>query len=459
MAGLTAQDMAILKDYAEKGNRELYWNYLAQTPGNDGYGLLALGVVRNDNMPGALANQYAQNQAQSVNGVRMSERQWDAFGQDLMRHDYRFRKEHFDNDDAKQALNLPVKDVQTVHDRSFRDAGITPDAWTPRPLLEAARRHGGEPAAEGVWQTMLDSQALGTKRLVATLSDTAYRYNDEGLPAARYVGQLTLATAAASQTLSNKNPDQIGMVPLYHDFDAREGTWYSVNSMAAGMGAWNPIRRETDPARIRELNDTRALRQEVQERAKDFHPLDPYRTLAKSPKTLADASDTHAPTRHAANLTGSKDATFERLTEANMTRDAEGKRVATQVYATSSEAHELSPHAKNLQSDSQQQVWLLSLRHGLPWDQGMDNTVAAIAHHARADGLTSINQFHVTGGQIRYGQYDGYTLKDGSIDARVAANTPVEISQRGLQQVDQAMSQPQESRVAESSPPTMAMRA
>lgn len=432
MAGLTTQDMAILKHYAIEGNRELYWNYLAQTPGNDGYGLLALGVVRNDNMPGALANQYAQNQAQSVNGVRMSERQWDTFGQDLMRRDYEFRKEHFEKGDVEQALNLPVKDVQRVHDGSFRDAGITPDAWTPRPLLEAARRHGGEAAAEGVWQTMLDSQAMGTKRLVSTLADTAYRYNDEGLPAARYVGQLTLATAAASQTLPNTNPDQIGSVPLHHDFDAREGAWYSVNSVAAGMGAWNAIRRETDPARIRELNDTRALRQEVQERARDFHPLDPHRTLARSPKTLADAS---------------------------MTQDSEGKRVAAQVSATSADAHEFSLHAKNLLNDSQQQIWQLSQRLGLPWDQGMDNTVAAIAHHARADGLTGINQFHVNRGQICYGQFDGYTLKDGSIDARVAANTPVEISRQGLLQADQAMSQPQDSRVAESSPPTMAMRA
>ncbi|MEZ5700741.1 MAG: hypothetical protein R3E42_00310 [Burkholderiaceae bacterium] len=390
MAGLTTQDMEILKNYAEKGNRELYWNYLAQTPGNDGYGLLALGVVRNDNMPGALANQYAQNQAQSVNGVRMSERQWDAFGQDLMRRDYEFRQAHLTMVRAVQALNLPVKEVQIAHDQTFGDAGITPDAWTPRPLLEAARRHGGEPAAEGVWQTMLDSQALGTKRLVATLHRTR-RTTATTMKAFRppAIGQLTLATTAASQTLPNTNPEQIGSVALHRDFDAREGAWYSVNSVAAGMGAWNAIRRETDPARIRELNDTaRALRQEVQERArKGLHPLDPHRTLAKSPKTLADGSDTHAPTRHAANLTGSDDATFERLTEASMTQDAEGKRVATQVSATSAEAHELSPHAQNLLNDCQQQVWQLSQRHGLPWDQGMENTVAAIAHHARADAL------------------------------------------------------------------------
>ncbi|MEZ5705673.1 MAG: hypothetical protein R3E56_10550 [Burkholderiaceae bacterium] len=137
------------EELRRKGNRELYWNYLAQTPGNDGYGLLALGVVRNDNMPGALANQYAQNRAQSVRGVRMSERQWDAFGQDLMR-DYEFRQAHFDNGEAVQALNLPVKEVQIVHDQTFGDTGITPDAWTPRPLLEAARRHEASLLPKGV---------------------------------------------------------------------------------------------------------------------------------------------------------------------------------------------------------------------------------------------------------------------------------------------------------------------
>lgn len=54
MSGLNNKDVEILSFYAENGNRELYWNYLAQKPGNDGYGLLALGVVRNDNVPGRL---------------------------------------------------------------------------------------------------------------------------------------------------------------------------------------------------------------------------------------------------------------------------------------------------------------------------------------------------------------------------------------------------------------------
>src|SRR3546814_4021377 len=65
MARLDQRDMAILHHYVEEQNRELYWNYLAQHEGNDGYGLLALGVVRNDSMPGAVANNFAQNHARS----------------------------------------------------------------------------------------------------------------------------------------------------------------------------------------------------------------------------------------------------------------------------------------------------------------------------------------------------------------------------------------------------------
>lgn len=47
MSGLNQKNIEILQQYASKGNRELYWNYLAQKEGSDGYGLLALGVVRN----------------------------------------------------------------------------------------------------------------------------------------------------------------------------------------------------------------------------------------------------------------------------------------------------------------------------------------------------------------------------------------------------------------------------
>jgi len=139
--GLNQQDLNILGHYADQGNRLLYWNYLAQHQGNDHYGLLALGVVRNDNMPGAVSNTYAQMQVSGTNNRTLSERQWEAFGQDLVKRDFAFRKEHMDKGETGLALNLPVKDVQKAHDAAFHQANITPDAWTPRHLPEAARAH------------------------------------------------------------------------------------------------------------------------------------------------------------------------------------------------------------------------------------------------------------------------------------------------------------------------------
>jgi hypothetical protein len=161
MPGLNERDMEVLRHYAQQGNRELYWNYLAQTPGNDGYGKLALGVVRNDNMPGAVANAYAQNYARVHSGRTLSEREWDNFGENLVRLDLEQREARMRAGRPDQALNLPVSDVRNAHDRAFEQVGISPNAWTPRELLEAAHRRGGDQGAERVWGNMLDNAALG----------------------------------------------------------------------------------------------------------------------------------------------------------------------------------------------------------------------------------------------------------------------------------------------------------
>ena len=129
MSGLNGQDIEILRQYAEQGNRELYWNYLAQKPGNDGYGLLALGVVRNDNVPGQVANSYAQSYAREHNGVTMSERRWESFGDDLVRADLAARERQMGANRPDLALNLPVRDVQNAHDVTFNRYGIDPKKY------------------------------------------------------------------------------------------------------------------------------------------------------------------------------------------------------------------------------------------------------------------------------------------------------------------------------------------
>ena len=168
MSGLNNKDVEILSFYAENGNRELYWNYLAQKPGNDGYGLLALGVVRNDNVPGQVANIYAQSTAHETR-PGMTERDWEHFGVDLMRRDLAERQEAMRLNEPERALNLSAVDVTRMHAQAFENAGIAKEAWTPRRLMEMAERKGGPEAMQGVWSSVLDNQMLGITRGFSTL--------------------------------------------------------------------------------------------------------------------------------------------------------------------------------------------------------------------------------------------------------------------------------------------------
>mgnify|MGYP000946498158 CR=1 FL=1 len=116
MSGLTDKDIEVLDFYAKQGNRELYWNYLAQLPGSDGYGLLALGVVRNDSLPGRVANSFATAVAEqqeelfgSGENVDFTERKQETFGQKLINQDLAERKRWMQADKPELSLNLPYK--------------------------------------------------------------------------------------------------------------------------------------------------------------------------------------------------------------------------------------------------------------------------------------------------------------------------------------------------------------
>lgn len=97
---------------------------------------------------------------------------------------------------------------------------------------------------------------------------------------------------------------------------------------------------------------------------------------------------------------------------------------------------DLSDTSRQLLKDSDQHVRRLAEQNGLPWDQGMDNTVAAVARQAREDGLTGITHLKAGGGDIRFAQVDGFGLKEGAVDARIAANTPVQASEAALAMAD-----------------------
>ncbi|QSQ32085.1 hypothetical protein ISN31_16495 [Xanthomonas translucens pv. translucens] len=216
----------------------------------------------------------------------MSERQWNEFGIDLMKSDFESRRSYFDNGQPAQALNLPVKDVEAVHDATFQTHHINPNGWTPRELLDAARRHGGEPEAEKVWSMMLDNSALGLDRAGSTLNDVR-KYDDTQLDVVSYTARMTAARLLAHEARPITDPERIGAERFYYERDARTGQW--TNWVDSGeQTIAQPVR---DPQQLRELDDTRALRLERQQLREQFHPDDPYRhqPILRSPQTLAEA--------------------------------------------------------------------------------------------------------------------------------------------------------------------------
>lgn len=97
----------------------------------------------------------------------------------------------------------------------------------------------------------------------------------------------------------------------------------------------------------------------------------------------------------------------------------------------------LSPVSERLLIDSQSHVRALADRHGLRWDSGMDNTVCAAACAARAQGLERITHMAAAQGRLKMAHFDGAVIREASLNARAAANTPVDQSLSDLAQLDQ----------------------
>ncbi|URX64148.1 hypothetical protein KR767_08925 [Luteibacter anthropi] len=300
---LTQHDINILSSYTASGNRELYWNYLAGVPGNDGYGALALGVVRNDNMPGATANAYAQAYAREHSGKVLTEREWDSFGVDLMQRDYAARAEHFQFGETGLALNLPVGDIQAVHDLSFTKIEIDPNAWTPRKLLEAAHKRDmvedglikqGQMRPEDAghhahthWSTMLNNGYGGLHRMSATALQASVDRVMSPDDQKGYITDMAAAYFTAMKDRSHLSPDIIGQKDHYFGRD-RNGDWSEFRTLHTAIGTETDMRDVTDPKTIQELEDTRSLRLERKAAREAFHPDDPGK-LQASPHPLADS--------------------------------------------------------------------------------------------------------------------------------------------------------------------------
>lgn len=428
MSGLNQKDVDILRAYADQGNRELYWNYLAQKPGNDGYGLLALGVVRNDNLPGQVANAYAQLEASDQHernpGLRnraLSEREWEAFGQTLLKEDLERREKWVGAGEPARALNLPGRDVQEAHDEAFKLHHLDPNCWTPRVLLEATRKNVSEDAAEKVWQEMLNNDNRGLSRATKTVGH-AYAAMPWG-QATAYVAKLGFYEATmADQALSATNPNVVGIRSSYHVYDEKAGTWHHHPEGGFPM-------QERNARVLEELNETREVRLEREQKATQFHPDDSYRQRIETPKVVLNdfpgqepetrlaelrPGDAHYPLYqqirgHVAAL-GAKhgrsfDETSERLT-ASLTALAVEKRLERADHVVLSQSTADSPAGRNIFVVQGELVDPAHRRASMPTDIAVQTPVEQ-----------SMQQLDVAGQELQQQALAQTTQQD--LDARV----------------------------------------
>ncbi len=396
MSGLTDKDIRVLSSYAKEGNRELYWNYLAQLPDNDGYGLLALGVVRNDSLPGRVANRFATAIAEqqatlfgNEKNVAFTERRQEAFGQDLIRNDLAERRSWMEAGRPDLALNLPYTSTLKSHDVSFEKNDLNVNCWTPRLLLVSTEHKRGEQAAEKVWQNMLDNSAAGAFRAGKTAVSV---HLDMPQPAGHfYFVELSKFEGAALLQRDAVDPNVIGTMFDYHSYDAKDGSW----NRTVGVPPLDRTTKETDPAEISALNETREVRLVREVKAKQFHPEDPYREIAKSPRVVS---------------TQEPEPLF-----------TEGRRIAA-----------IEPGSPDyaLHQQIRQGVAALDEKHGRPFDATSENLAASLTVRAREQGLEQVD--HVVLSNATANQAAGHTIfvvqGDLSDPAHLLAGMPTAVA-------------------------------
>jgi hypothetical protein len=136
---------------------------------------------------------------------------------------------------------------------------------------------------EGAWKMMLNNPSLGLDRAGRTLQGTFTRYNDEHLREWDYSGRMAKAYVMAAVDRPNTEPDTIGAKSVYHQRGSN-GRWTLVSegfdvapSIPVSPSEMRSEHPERNPARIRELEDTRQLRLHIRDLRDDFHPDDPNR--------------------------------------------------------------------------------------------------------------------------------------------------------------------------------------
>jgi hypothetical protein len=254
IAGRNAVHLQVLSQYADQGNREGYWNYLAAQ--GVPYAQLALGVVRNDSLNGYVANTYAATRAEEL-GVKLSERDWNDLGVDLMRRDFAYRQTYTAMPDAQdKVLYLPVNDIADYHKQTFESFGLDAKAWTAYVPLSPYLRSGDYTKAEDVWSTMMDTnraRQIGGSVWANASGAGPDDWPDHAIWQAKVAAITTSYFADPNQSFSNA--DKIG--PWNHD----DNGWYRFDTSSPEYRVGSP-REYLPQSASADLDAARAFRLE-----------------------------------------------------------------------------------------------------------------------------------------------------------------------------------------------------
>ena len=102
---------------------------------------------------------------------------------------------------------------------------------------------------------------------------------------------------------------------------------------------------------------------------------------------------------------------------------------------------DLSERHQTLVTQSHEHIHRLYKEHGLPIDQGTQNTILSLAVAASERGMNRIDHAVVKEGNINVAQINGMVAHTASINGNIAANTPVEQSLHKLAELEQSQVQ------------------
>ncbi|MCA1495016.1 hypothetical protein I6F11_29845, partial [Ensifer sp. NBAIM29] len=141
---LNDEDIIKLRSYVDTGDRISYYQYLIDK--GDRYAALALGVVTNSNLAGAVANAFAVQKASEIANRELTNSDLAQISLDLMQADFNARLLSSDGLIGRSQIAQYHIDVFAAHN-------LPPEAWTAYIPLSLAETEG---TADALWDQLLD---------------------------------------------------------------------------------------------------------------------------------------------------------------------------------------------------------------------------------------------------------------------------------------------------------------